>query len=340
MSSPDSSTQHPTEPTGGSAGETADRWRIGALEVLVGLLLIALIFRWQFTDLLATPAIQTGATLFVSIVVQALPFLVLGVVLSGAIAAFVPASFWSRVLPKNKALAVPVAGAAGVVLPGCECASVPIAGGLMRQGVTPAAALAFLLSAPAINPIVIAATFVAFPGQPELALARFVASLIAAVVMGWLWLRFGKGEWLRLPKRGVHETGSKWKSFRLTAGHDFLQAGGFLVVGALAAAVLNVAVPKDIVDAVAGNPVFSVLALAILAVLLCMCSEADAFVAASFTQFSNTAKLAFLVVGPMVDLKLIAMQGGWFSRSFVLRFAPATFAVAVISASLIGWWLL
>ncbi|MFZ1362472.1 MAG: permease [Candidatus Nanopelagicales bacterium] len=319
---------------------TKSRARVGALEILVGLLVIALIFRWQFTELFASPAIQTGATLFVSIVVQALPFLVLGVALSGAIAAFVPASFWHKVLPKNPALAVPVAGAAGVVLPGCECASVPIAGGLMRKGVTPAAALAFLLSAPAINPIVIASTFVAFPGQPEVALARFVASLIAAVIMGWLWLKFGKGEWLRLPKRGVHETGSKWKSFRLTAGHDFLQAGGFLVVGALVAAILNVAVPRDIVDAVASNPWISVLALAILAVLLCMCSEADAFVAASFTSFSNTAKLAFMVVGPMVDIKLIAMQGGWFSRSFVLRFAPVTFVVAVLCAVAVGWWLL
>lgn len=319
---------------------TKSRARVGALEILVGLLVIALIFRWQFTELFASPAIQTGATLFVSIVVQALPFLVLGVALSGAIAAFVPASFWHKVLPKNPALAVPVAGAAGVVLPGCECASVPIAGGLMRKGVTPAAALAFLLSAPAINPIVIASTFVAFPGQPEVALARFVASLIAAVIMGWLWLKFGKGEWLRLPKRGVHETGSKWKSFRLTAGHDFLQAGGFLVVGALVAAILNVAVPRDIVDAVASNPWISVLALAILAVLLCMCSEADAFVAASFTSFSNTAKLAFMVVGPMVDIKLIAMQGGWFSRSFVLRFAPVTFVVAVLCAVGVGWWLL
>lgn len=335
-----SSTDHESSDVKESASKPASKWKLGALEILIGLLVIALIFRWQFTELFASPAIQTGATLFVSIVVQAMPFLVLGVALSGAIAAFVPASFWSKVLPKKPALAVPVAGAAGVVLPGCECASVPIAGGLMKKGVAPAAALAFLLSAPAINPIVIVSTLVAFPGEPKMALARFVASLIASVVMGWLWLRFGKGEWLKLPKRGVHETGSKWKSFRLTAGHDFLQAGGFLVVGALVAAVINVAVPRNIVDAVADNPIIAVLALALLAVILCMCSEADAFVAASFSQFSNTAKLAFMVVGPMVDIKLIAMQGGWFSRNFVLRFAPTTFVVAVLSAVGIGWWLL
>lgn len=123
----------------------------------------------------------------VSIVVQALPFLVLGVVLSGAIAAFVPASFWQRALPSRPSLAVPRGGVRrGAVLPGCECASVPVAGGLIARGVAPAAALTFLLAAPAINPIVIASTLVAFPNDPQMAAARFAASLATAVIMGWL----------------------------------------------------------------------------------------------------------------------------------------------------------
>ena len=104
--------------------------------------------------------------------VQATPFLVFGVMLSAVIAVFVPASFFARALPRRSSLAVPAASVAGVVLPGCECGSVPIAGALVRRGVTPAAALAFLLSAPAINPIVLASTAVAFPGQPGMVLAR------------------------------------------------------------------------------------------------------------------------------------------------------------------------
>ena len=107
-------------------------------------------------------------------------------VLSAVIAVFVPASFFARVLPSNPVLAVPVATSAGVVLPGCECASVPVAGAMMRRGVTPAAALAFLLAAPAINPIVLTATAVAFPDNPEMVVARFMASLVAACIMGWL----------------------------------------------------------------------------------------------------------------------------------------------------------
>jgi uncharacterized membrane protein YraQ (UPF0718 family) len=234
-----------------------------------------------------------------------------------------------------------MAGAAGVVLPGCECASVPVAGSLMRRGVTPAAALAFLLSAPAINPVVLVATAVAFPGSPEMVLARLVASLAVSVSMGWLWLGLGRPEWLRLrkPRESTPETG-KWEQFRGGVQHDFMHAGGFLVVGAMAAATFNVMVPQSVLEAVSGSPWLSVLALAGLAVVLAVCSEADAFVAASLTGFSPTARLAFMVVGPMVDVKLIALQAGTFGRAFAVRFSAATFVVAVLSSVLVGWWLL
>src|SRR5439155_11152238 len=105
-------------------------------------------------------------------------------------------------------------------------------------------------------------------------------------------------------------------------------------------ATLNVAVPRGALDAVASNPWLSVPALAGLAVLLAICSEADAFVAASLTQFSLTARLSFMVVGPTVDVKLVALQAGTFGHRFTVRFAPLTFAVAVVSSVAIGGWLL
>ncbi|GAA0423384.1 permease [Acrocarpospora corrugata] len=300
--------------------------------VVVGLLVIG---RLVFTPYLTAPALQAWATIFVAICVQALPFLAFGVLLSAAITAFVPASFWTRALPRRPFLAVPVAGAAGAVLPGCECASVPVASGLMSRGVTPAAALAFLLASPAINPVVIVATVVAFPGQPMMAVARFGASLLVAVLAGWVWLRFGRAEWLRIPSR-TGGAGSKWQSFHDAMRHDFLHAGGFLVVGGATAATMNVVVPRSWLESVAGIPVVSVLALALLAVILSICSEADAFVAASMTAFSPTARLAFLVVGPMVDLKLIALQAGTFGRRFAARFIPLTFVLAVIVSMAVG----
>lgn len=303
---------------------------------LTMLLLLVVVLQGPIRGALAAPVMQSWMTVFVAVVVQALPFLVLGVLLSAALAVFVPPSFFARALPKRPALAVPVAGMAGAVLPGCECASVPVAGALVRRGVTPAAALAFLLSAPAINPIVLTATAVAFPGNPEMVLARFVASLLVACAMGWLWHRLGRTDWLRPPARPATEGLGKGAAFWGSVRHDVMHAGGFLVVGAMAAATLKAVVPEHWLRSAADNPVMSVLALAVLAVLLSICSEADAFVAASLSQFSLTARLAFLVVGPMIDLKLFAMQAGTFGRGFALRFAPATFALAVLASVLVG----
>jgi uncharacterized membrane protein YraQ (UPF0718 family) len=310
--------------------------RIGSVEVLACILLIVVVLRGPIAAAVSAPALQTWMTVFVSVMVQAIPFLVFGVALSAVIAVFVPATFFAKALPKHPALAVPAAGIAGVVLPGCECASVPVAGALIRRGVTPAAAFAFLLASPAINPIVLVSTAVAFPGHPKMVVARAVASLIVACLMGWLWQAFGKGNWLKMPARPHLDGMAKWPAFWASVRHDVLHAGGFLVVGAAAAAVVGVVVPKSWLQELSANPAVAILALGLFAVVLSICSEADAFVAASLTQFSMTAKLTFLVVGPMIDLKLFAMQAGIFGRSFALRFAPATFALAVAVSTIVG----
>ena len=311
-------------------------YRVGAVEILAISAVLLVLLQPFLSRWLDAPQIKAATTIFVAIVMQALPFLVLGVVLSAVISAYVPASFWQRALPSRPALAVPVAGCAGAVVPGCECASVPVSGSLMSRGVAPAAALAFLLSSPAINPVVIVSTFVAFPNDPRMAVARFGTSLVVAVLMGWLWLRFGRGEWIRIPRKTATEGMSRHRAFLSSATHDFLHAGGFLVIGGMAAAVLNVFVPREWLGALADKPVLSVIALAGLAVLLSICSEADAFVAASLNEFSLTALLAFMVVGPMVDMKLIALQSGTFGRRFAVRFAPATFVVAVLVSMIVG----
>ena len=180
------------------------------------------------------------------------------------------------------------------------------------------------------------ATAIAFPGHPAMAVARGVASLAVAVGMGWLWLRIGKSEWIRLPHRPDLDDTSRGRAFWAACRHDVMHAGGFLVVGAAAAATINVLVPGSWLQSLADNPVLSVLALAVLAVLLSICSEADAFVAASLSQFSLTSRLVFLVVGPMVDLKLISMQTGAFGRRFAARFAPATFVAAIVVGTCVG----
>ncbi len=333
----------PSPPAGppGDPGTRSGRSRRDATaEVVLVLLILSIVFREMLSPIFGGPAVEMWFTIFMAIWVQAAPFLVLGVVISGAIAAFVPPDALTKLLPKNAAAAVPVAGIAGVALPGCECSSVPIAGRLVGQGAPAAAALTFLLAAPAINPIVIVATFVAFPGQPEMALARFLASLLAAVVVGWVWVKMGREEWVDRARRRVSRGHTPWQTFIATATHDFLHAGLFLVIGSATAATLQVIVPRSVLDTLAGSGVMAVVTMAVLAIVLAICSEADAFVAAGLSQFSLTSRLVFLVVGPMVDIKLVALQSGVFGRAFTLRFAPLALASAISASLLVGWWLL
>ena len=314
---------------------TAATSRVTSLHVFCAVLLVAVLARPLITDALSAPVLRTAATVFVAVCVQALPFLVFGVLLSGVIAAFVSPAVLHRVLPARPAAAVPVAGAAGLVLPGCECASVPVARRLIGQGVPDAAALTFLLAAPAINPVVLVATAVAFPGEPRMVLARFLGSLATACVLGWLWQRLGKAEWIAdRARRAVPAAsgGGRWAVLAETARHDLVTAGGFLVLGAFAAALLSVLVPPAWMDALAGQVLLAVVVMAVLAVALALCSEADAFVAASLSMLPLLPRLVFLVVGPAVDVKLVALQAGTFGRAFALRFAPATFVVAVLCA--------
>jgi uncharacterized membrane protein YraQ (UPF0718 family) len=181
---------------------------------------------------------------------------------------------------------------------------------------------------------------VAFPGRPEMVAGRFVASLLAASTVGWIWARMGRDD-LLASRRDPHvHADTRAAAFLQIAQHDFLNAGGFLIIGAATAASLQTVVPRSVLTSVSGNGVAAVLALAALAVVMAICSEADAFIAASLKQFSPTAQLAFMTVGPMVDVKLIALQAGTFSRAFALRFAPLTLLVATASAGLVGWWLL
>ena len=234
-------------------------------------------------------AVAAWRTVCLAVVVQALPFLLLGTALSGAINAFVPERVFTRLLPKRPGLAVPVAGVAGVVLPGCECASVPVANSLIGRGVTPAAAFAFLLSAPAINPVVLTATAIAFPGHPDdgagpagrLARHRRGDGLAVALASAG---RSGCG-----PPYGTPGTGRGTAAGRSSGAASSTtparrrvpgrrgHGGGHLQCRGL---------PRSVLDTFSGSPWLSVLFLAALAVLLAVCSEADAFVASSLMGFS------------------------------------------------------
>lgn len=295
---------------------------------------VALAGPWN-DRVLSSEKLAAGATILAGVFVQAVPFLVLGTVISGAITAWVTPAMIARELPRSRAASIGAGGLAGALLPGCECTSVPVSARLMVRGVPQAAALAFLLSAPAINPVVLVSTAVAFPREPTMVLARFAASLATAVVMGALWARFGDPA--IITRRAMRDDEVRgWTGFADSMRHDFLQSAAYLSLGALFVAALHVVVSPTVVDSLAGQMLLGIALMAVLAVVLAVCSEADAFVAASMSQLPLLPRLVFLVVGPAVDVKLIAMQTGAFGARFAARFSAATFGVAVVAATGVG----
>lgn len=290
--------------------------------------------------------LERWLALVVAVWFQAFPFLVLGVALGALVESVLPIARLRAAMPTSRFGAAVAGGGAGIVLPGCECSSVPVAGRLAAKGLPTAGVVAFLLAAPAVNPVVLVATAVAFPGSPEMVLARLVASLAAAVFVGVI---FGRSA-LPLQAAGhghghghahVHRTDepaapSRRNAFLDAAGHDLVHAGAMLTIGAVIAATLQVVAPGAL-SGLSELPMAAQLgALAILAVVLAICSEADAFVAASLLGVHPVARLAFLVVGPMVDVKLVAMQAGTFGVRFTARFAPVVFLTATMSALIVG----
>ena len=308
------------------------------MQVLAAGVVVAAAFAGALRAFVAGHAdLSTAGTVFCGVFVQALPFLGLGVVVSGLIAVFVSPERLARWLPQRTGAAILTAAVSGAALPGCECGSVPVARRLFGDGVAGAAALTFMLAAPAVNPVVLVATAVAFPGQPDMVAARGIASLLTALIMGAVWSRWGHIGWITRRLPAAHNTdASKWTVFAEAARHDFLQAASYLVLGAAAAAAMHVLVPPVVFTHLAGHLVLGVVTMALLAVVLALCSEADAFVASSLTMLPLVPRLVFLVVGPAVDVKLFALQTGMFGRAFATRFAPASVVVATLVATAVG----
>lgn len=267
--------------------------------------------------------LQNFFLIFGSLLIEAVPFVLLGAVVSAAIEVFVPSRAFERLARLPRPLQLPAAGMAGIAFPVCECGSVPVARRLAAKGVSPAAAVTFMLAAPILNPVVIASTVIAYRGRETLwpmVLGRAGLGLLAAMAVGWV-VGGRSGEGLLKPRAEDHEMHMHGRETRVSAffGHlagDFTFMARFLVLGATVAAALQTFIPQDVIGGVARTPVVSLVALMGLAFLLSLCSESDAFVAASFVQFGVGAQLAFLVFGPMVDTKLGILYSATFTRGF------------------------
>ncbi|MBC1474189.1 permease [Listeria grandensis] len=310
-------------------------------------------------------------TIFISIMIEALPFVLIGVFIAGFIQMFISEAFIAKIMPKNRFLAVIVGSVIGVLFPSCECGIVPIVRNLIAKGVPLHAGIAFMLTAPIINPVVLFSTYVAFGSTWEVPLLRVLGSLVVAMVVGNAIAYFYKGEGLK-EKFMLYETASERKEKEgapqvlaiagmegmMASGsthtmphekaehHDhahhheqdnakmpmkekvwhtlqhavdeFFSVGKFLVFGALLAAVMQTYIKTSTLVSIGHGPVLSILLMMVLAFVLSLCSEADAFIGASFRSvFSTQSIVAFLVFGPMLDIKNLMMMLATFKAKFV-----------------------
>jgi uncharacterized protein len=282
--------------------------------------------------------VETFVLIFASIVLEALPFVLLGALVSALIAAYVPGRLFDRIAKLPLALQLPGAAFGGFAFPVCDCGSVPVARRLIARGLHPVAGVAFMLAAPVINPIVLGSTWVAYSGRglaAEMVLGRAALGLLLALAGGLaLRSRFS----VAMLRSGSEEHHRSHASTRNAAfiEHlvgDFLFMGKFIVLGAGVAAAMQTTISPGIIGSLGGTPVVSTLALMALAFVLSLCSEADAFVAVSFTPFSLGSQLAFLGFGPIMDLKLAMLYGGTFRRRFVVALAVIAVPILVIASA-------
>jgi len=312
--------------------------------------------------------LSNGFTLFLSLLVEAFPFLLLGVLSSGLLLLFVDERKLIATLPQNPLLGALAGSVIGFLFPVCECGNVPVARRLLLQGASAPVAMGFLLAAPTINPIVIWATWTAFRDQPEIVVLRVVFSLLIATVIGWVFSAQAdlrpllqpavagsipqrsatdlRSPQLALPSQprepyllqsGTFLLDRPGKPLRIDTAElqavlvassttakplpnrlqlllentlqELRELGGVLVLGSLVAAVIQVAVPRDIILSLGQGPVTSITAMMILGGVVSICSTVDSFFALSFAStFTSGSLLAFLVFGPMIDLKGLGLM--------------------------------
>jgi len=290
---------------------------------------------------------------FLSVFYEAMPFVVLGAIIAGILEEVVPQTFFARVVPKNRILAIAMSSLLGIIFPMCECGIVPIMRRLLKKGLPLGCCIAYMTAGPIINVVVILSTWVAFAPHRDkggmqiiflrVGLAYVVSFVTALVVDTFLYRKYGNDlltdsarpkEEGKLSLNVVEEkigTGKRTIWQRLgaiseTALHDFMDISIFLALGAVLASLAKQTInPSDIASFSNQYPALAILSMMGLAIVMCLCSEADAFVAASFTDVHPSAKLAFLVLGPMLDLKLFML----FTRVFRPRLI-ATLIVCLV----------
>lgn len=298
------------------------------------------------TDLfqnLPTSVLQMGA-IFLSIMIEALPFVLIGSIISGFIDVYITPDRVHAFLPQNKILQILFGTFVGFIFPSCECGIVPIVNRFLEKKVPTYTAVPFLATAPVINPIVLFATYTAFGNSVRFALFRALGSILVALVLGIFWGFVTKDPILKQVGAKVHSHDFSDKRGWTKVGYALIQAideffdmGRYLVFGCLFASFVQVYVPTYVLTRIGHNSLTAILLMMVLAFLLSLCSEADAFIGDSLlASFGFAPVMAFLIIGPMIDIKNLLMMKNHFTNKFILQFISLITLVILAYSLMIG----
>lgn len=287
-----------------------------------------------------SPDIRNLAASFSGLVLESIPFLLLGAFLSAVMERFLPNHWFAKYTPRNPILSGILGMILGMAMPICECSSVILVRRMLAKGATPAMAFSYMLTATVVNPITLVSTWAAFPGEPYMVIWRAGSAMLLSAITVWVLLRKVAPDSMHATSRGLLiQPNCSSQSFVSSILHEFQPIFSLLTLGAGITVVVRFLLPQSFWIFLQDSPLLAVPAMMILAVVLSLCSQADAFIASSFTGISFTAKLAFLAIGPMVDLKLILIYRKYFTTKVVqiLTFVPLS--LVFIMAMLLEVWL-
>ncbi|MGP3533674.1 permease [Microbacterium sp. RD1] len=295
-----------------------------------------------FGDALPTRA-QDGLTLAASVLLESLPFVALGVVLSIVVQVWVPPGLIERWMPRRAWARRAVLSLLGMLIPVCECGNVPFARGLMMRGLSVSDTLTFLVAAPIVNPIVILTTHAAFGWSDGILIARLVGGYLVANLIGWLYSRHPDPDALVTDRfrdacaLGVGTAATSGRARRSIAQFvvELRAVMPALVIGSAIAGAVQVLVPRSALLAIGSDPALSIATMIVLALVVSICSNVDAFFALSFAStFTPGSLVAFLLVGPLVDVKMLALLRTTFTTrvlvGMTLIVVSAAFALGTV----------
>ncbi|HFQ8396616.1 possible permease [Streptococcus agalactiae] len=282
--------------------------------------------------------------IFISIIIEALPFVLLGTILSGIIEVFITPDIVNKFLPKNKFLRVLFGTFVGFVFPSCECGIIPIINRFLEKKVPSYTAVPFLATAPIINPIVLFATYSAFGNSIRFLILRFVGASIVAIALGVMLAFLVDDNILKEDAKPTHfhdYSDKKWyQKIFLALAHaidEFFDTGRYLVFGTLIASAMQIYLPTRVLTTIGHSPITAILVMMLLAFILSLCSEADAFIGASLlSTFGIAPVMAFLLIGPMIDIKNLMMIVNSFKTRFIVQFISVSSLIIIIYCLFVG----